>query len=47
VPLGQRTRTAAIVKPANQNNCRNSDGLLGLIRDAADSTSHLAFEVSL
>ena len=45
-PLDTRARTSTIVQPANQDKCR-ADRLLELIRQLADSASHLAYEASL
>ena len=45
-PLDTRARTSTIVQPANQDKCR-ADRLLTLIRQVADSASHLAYEASL
>jgi hypothetical protein len=41
-----RARTSTIVQPANQDKCR-APRLLELIRQVADSASHLAYEASL
>ena len=45
-PLDERARSSTIVQPANQDKCR-ADRLLELIREVADSASHMAYEASL